>query len=169
MIPNGGLRRPALLTSCFCAVGTVTTIGNYIHFTSYYQLGAASSLAAYFFSVIVFRTVHARSNPRYWSACFGAVVLVEHLVFRRGDFLWYHVEDWNRPRKLPPGIAAISSGALGVGIIVLCMDQVGIHIFLYFPLICVRDLVCGKPSVLTLRAMLVNIDPLLGGFMLQPE
>lgn len=70
-------------------------------------------------------------DSRYWCAPYAAVVLVEHLVFRRGDFARYHVEDWDQPRKLPPGIAAILSGALGMGIIVLCMDQVGILYLLF--------------------------------------
>lgn len=49
---------------------------------------------------------------------------MEHLVFRRGDFARYHVEDWDSARKLPPGVAAISGALIGIGIIVLCMDQV---------------------------------------------
>ncbi|KAF8306362.1 purine-cytosine permease [Clavulina sp. PMI_390] len=60
----------------------------------------------------------------YWSACFGAVVTVEHLVFRRGSFANYRVEDWDRARRLPPGYAAILGAVTGIGIIVLCMDQV---------------------------------------------
>jgi hypothetical protein len=106
--------------------------------------GCFFSRCLFCYSAVAFRTVHARSTSRYWTACFGAVVLVEHLVFRRGHFSWYHVEDWDQPRKLPPGIAAIFSGALGVGIIVLCMDQVGILIFLTLQY--TRGILCGGPS-----------------------
>jgi NCS1 nucleoside transporter family len=60
----------------------------------------------------------------YWCSCFGAVVCIEHLLFRRGRFDSYHVADWDQPRKLPLGIAAILSSIVAVGSIVPFMDQV---------------------------------------------
>ncbi|KAJ7034539.1 purine-cytosine permease [Mycena alexandri] len=43
----------------------------------------------------------------YWCASFSAIVLTEHVVFRRCDLARYNVEDWDQPRKLPPGVAAL--------------------------------------------------------------
>jgi purine-cytosine permease-like protein len=44
-------------------------------------------------------------------------------VFRHCDFSMYNVEDWNKPRKLPCGVAAVSSFAGAFGIIVPSMSQ----------------------------------------------
>ncbi|KAH7099646.1 purine-cytosine permease [Auriculariales sp. MPI-PUGE-AT-0066] len=60
----------------------------------------------------------------YWSAIFGAVVFVEHVVFRQCDFGQYDVDAWDTPSKLPPGVAALASCAVGAGFCVLCMEQV---------------------------------------------
>ncbi|CCM02509.1 uncharacterized protein FIBRA_04611 [Fibroporia radiculosa] len=60
----------------------------------------------------------------YWASAFGAVVLLEHLVVRRGDFSAYDLRYWNSSGKLPTGLAAIGACLLAVGLIVPAMDQV---------------------------------------------
>ncbi|EIN08700.1 cytosine-purine permease [Punctularia strigosozonata HHB-11173 SS5] len=60
----------------------------------------------------------------YWSSCFAAVVLVEHLVFRKNDFANYDLTAWNAPRRLPLGIAALGASVLSFALVVPCMNQV---------------------------------------------
>ncbi|KAL2803126.1 permease for cytosine/purines, uracil, thiamine, allantoin-domain-containing protein [Aspergillus granulosus] len=60
----------------------------------------------------------------YWSAAFVSVVLVEHFLFRSGDCSRYEHENWDRPKQLPSGLAAIGAMALSFGLIVPCMGQV---------------------------------------------
>ncbi|KAH7340420.1 NCS cytosine-purine permease [Rhizoctonia solani] len=60
----------------------------------------------------------------YWSSTFIAVVAIEHVVFRKGDWCAYDTSCWNTPGKLPPGIAAIGACVCSFGLIVPCMDQV---------------------------------------------
>jgi purine-cytosine permease-like protein len=60
----------------------------------------------------------------YWSAAFVAVVSMEHIVFRKGDFDSYNPEHWDQPSKLPSGIAAIGAMGLSFGLAVPCMSQV---------------------------------------------
>ncbi|KAJ7636859.1 cytosine-purine permease [Roridomyces roridus] len=59
----------------------------------------------------------------YWTGSFSAIILMEHVVFRRLEFTRYKVEEWNNPRKLPPGLAAVLAFALSFALIVPCMDQ----------------------------------------------
>ncbi|TFK49312.1 cytosine-purine permease [Heliocybe sulcata] len=59
----------------------------------------------------------------YWSAVFAAIVLVEHCVFRKGDFSLYSLDYWNQSRRLPPGIAAVLSFLGAVAILVPSMSQ----------------------------------------------
>ncbi|MBE3562036.1 MAG: cytosine permease, partial [Ktedonobacteraceae bacterium] len=47
----------------------------------------------------------------YWLGPWAIILVLEHFVFRRGK---YNVDDWNTPRKLPVGWAAIVSMALGL-------------------------------------------------------
>ena len=54
---------------------------------------------------------------------FGAVVLVEHFIFRRNNFGAYNYEAWNTPSKLPTGIAALGACLVAVGVIVPAMQQ----------------------------------------------
>ncbi|KAJ7306931.1 putative cytosine-purine permease [Mycena albidolilacea] len=53
----------------------------------------------------------------YWLSIFVTVVLLEHFVFRGGDFARYDAaESWNKPERVPIGIAAVIAflfGALG--------------------------------------------------------
>ena len=59
----------------------------------------------------------------YWASMFGAVVIVEHLLFRRNDFSAYDLTAWNTPNKLPSGIAAIVACIVAVGLIIPSMQQ----------------------------------------------
>jgi len=59
----------------------------------------------------------------YWASAFGAIILVEHFLFRQGDFASYDLQHWNLPQRLPTGIAALAAGIASVGLIVPCMDQ----------------------------------------------
>lgn len=60
----------------------------------------------------------------YYAGAFGAIVLVEHFVFRGGSFASYDLEQWNKPRKLPWGTAALAAGILSFALVIPCMDQV---------------------------------------------
>ena len=60
----------------------------------------------------------------YQASMFGAVVLVEHFIFRRNDFSAYDYEAWNKPRKLLTGLAAIGACLVAVGVVVPAMEQV---------------------------------------------
>lgn len=59
----------------------------------------------------------------YFSSMFGAVVLVEHLFFRRNDFSAYDYKAWNTPSKLPIGLAAIGACLVSAGVVVPAMQQ----------------------------------------------
>lgn len=60
----------------------------------------------------------------YWASAFGAIVLMEHLVFRKNDPAAYKVQDWNVPKRLPSGIAAVGAGVASFGLVIPCMEQV---------------------------------------------
>ncbi|KAF5392918.1 hypothetical protein D9757_001063 [Collybiopsis confluens] len=76
----------------------------------------------------------------YWCSAFIAVVLFEHLIFRKRQktaetassaesspstsFDSYRIESWNVPRLLPSGIAAIAAGVASFGLVVPCMSQI---------------------------------------------
>jgi purine-cytosine permease-like protein len=60
----------------------------------------------------------------YWCAAFAAIILCEHFVFRRHNFSMYNVEDWDKPHRLPLGVAAILAFSGAFGIIVPSMSQV---------------------------------------------
>ncbi|KAL2019636.1 hypothetical protein VTK56DRAFT_9451 [Thermocarpiscus australiensis] len=60
----------------------------------------------------------------YWSSAFLAVVLVEHLYFRRGDCASYDPAAWNDARLLPWGVAALGAGSLSFALVVPSMAQV---------------------------------------------
>lgn len=59
----------------------------------------------------------------YWSACFIAIVLVEHFVFRTGKVENYDLDLWNSMRELPSGRAALGAGVLSFGLVIPCMNQ----------------------------------------------
>ncbi|KAK3695054.1 purine-cytosine permease [Podospora appendiculata] len=59
----------------------------------------------------------------YWLAIYEGIALSEHFIFRRG-FGGYRPEDYNNPKALPPGIAALVAFAFGVMGAALGMSQV---------------------------------------------
>jgi NCS1 nucleoside transporter family len=61
----------------------------------------------------------------YWAAAFIGIILVEHLLFRRGSFIAYTKDDeaWDDTQKLPLGIAAVAAGISSLGLIVPGMSQ----------------------------------------------
>ncbi|KAI0765159.1 NCS cytosine-purine permease [Fomes fomentarius] len=60
----------------------------------------------------------------YWASAFGSVVLLEHLLIRRGDFSKYDLRFWDDYRRLPTGLAALGACLLSCALIVPSMDQV---------------------------------------------
>ncbi|EFI27075.1 cytosine-purine permease [Coprinopsis cinerea okayama7 len=59
----------------------------------------------------------------YWAAAFIAIVLIEHLHFRKNDPYNYDGAAWNVPNKLPLGIAAVAAVVCSFGLVVPCMNQ----------------------------------------------
>ncbi|TDL19554.1 cytosine-purine permease [Rickenella mellea] len=60
----------------------------------------------------------------YWASCFIALVLIEHLVFRRHRFTSYDVSAYNQPQKLPLGVAALAASIMSFALVIPSMDQV---------------------------------------------
>ncbi|KAF2861568.1 cytosine-purine permease [Piedraia hortae CBS 480.64] len=60
----------------------------------------------------------------YWASAFVAIVIMEHLLFRRKGNPGYDHETWNDARRLPTGLAALAAMAVPFGLIVPCMGQV---------------------------------------------
>lgn len=78
----------------------------------------------------------------YWASSFVAVILVEHLFFRKNSFAdasvptssssttfaraeaGYDFTAWNDPHRLPPGMAALGAAILSMGLVVPSMEQV---------------------------------------------
>lgn len=60
----------------------------------------------------------------YWSASFAAIVMADHTIVRRGRWSSYNISDWNSPRRLPLGVAAVLAFLGSIAIIVPCMSQV---------------------------------------------
>lgn len=58
----------------------------------------------------------------YWLAIYEGVALTDHFVFKRG-FSGYTPEDYDKPDKLPPGIAAITAFLFGIAGMVTGMSQ----------------------------------------------
>ena len=78
----------------------------------------------------IFFNLLTNSSPKpdvtgYWSSIFAAIVLTEHFLFRKINFASYRIEDWDKPSKLPLGIAALLSFLIGFGIVIPSMSQVG--------------------------------------------
>ncbi len=57
----------------------------------------------------------------YWIGPWSIILVLEHFVFRHGR---YNADDWNSPRRLPIGWAAIVSLVIGVGGVLLGAAQV---------------------------------------------
>lgn len=60
----------------------------------------------------------------YWVSIWLAIVLEEHLIFRKYRGLGWDWECWNDAKRLPVGIAALVAFLVGWAGAVLCMDQV---------------------------------------------
>ena len=60
----------------------------------------------------------------YWTTIFAAIVLTEHFFFRKNNFDSYRIQDWDKPSKLPIGIAALLSFLGGFGMVIPSMSQV---------------------------------------------
>ncbi|KAL4807196.1 eukaryotic translation initiation factor 3 subunit G-domain-containing protein [Aspergillus unguis] len=58
----------------------------------------------------------------YWLAIYSGISLTDHCVFRRG-FSGYAVEDYDKPHRLPPGIAAALAFGFGVAGMITGMSQ----------------------------------------------
>lgn len=61
----------------------------------------------------------------YWSAAFAAIVLIEHVLFRRASFTEdvYPIATWDSPRLLPTGTSAILAFFCACGALVPFMSQ----------------------------------------------
>ncbi|KAF8799760.1 NCS cytosine-purine permease [Phlegmacium glaucopus] len=60
----------------------------------------------------------------YWVSAYIAIIMIEHLYFRKNDPFLYDITAWNVPRRLPSGIAAVAAGVLSFGVIIPSMSQV---------------------------------------------
>lgn len=60
----------------------------------------------------------------YWAASYVAILIAEHVIFRKMRFDAYNVADWDSPRLLTPGIAAMIAFIVSFAVIVPCMSQV---------------------------------------------
>ncbi|KAI2630395.1 purine-cytosine permease [Hypomontagnella submonticulosa] len=59
----------------------------------------------------------------YWLAIYEGVSLTEHFVFRRGSLGNYAPETYAEPKRLPPGLAAVTAFCVGVAGAILGMAQ----------------------------------------------
>ncbi|KAJ8508709.1 hypothetical protein ONZ45_g9036 [Pleurotus djamor] len=59
----------------------------------------------------------------YWASPFASIILTEHFVFRRADHGNYDLKNWDSPKRLALGLAALAAGAAGTGMGVACMNQ----------------------------------------------
>ena len=60
----------------------------------------------------------------YWASAYVAIVLIEHLYFRKNDPSLYDQKSWNVPARLPTGIAAIAAGLSSLAVVIPSMEQV---------------------------------------------
>ncbi|TFK28475.1 hypothetical protein FA15DRAFT_700929 [Coprinopsis marcescibilis] len=60
----------------------------------------------------------------YWSGAFFAIVLAEHLCFRRNNCDNYDISAWDVPHRLPSGLAALGAGFGSLALVVPSMHQV---------------------------------------------
>ncbi|KAL5343909.1 permease for cytosine/purines, uracil, thiamine, allantoin-domain-containing protein [Aspergillus crustosus] len=58
----------------------------------------------------------------YWLAIYSGISLMDHFVFKRG-FSGYHVENYDKPSKLPVGISAALAFGFGVAGMITGMSQ----------------------------------------------
>ncbi|KAI0487582.1 permease for cytosine/purines, uracil, thiamine, allantoin-domain-containing protein [Xylaria cf. heliscus] len=60
----------------------------------------------------------------YWTAAFVAVLLTEHVIFRRGRYETYSHDAWNTASRLPWGVAALTASVLSFGLVIPSIAQV---------------------------------------------
>ena len=60
----------------------------------------------------------------YWASAYVAIIMTEHLYFRKNDFSLYDVTAWNTYKRLPSGISALAAGILSFGLVIPSMSQV---------------------------------------------
>ena len=60
----------------------------------------------------------------YWVIMFVVIMAEEEFIFRRRPGHWYKWTDWDKPSKLPVGLAALTAFCIGWVGAVLCMYQV---------------------------------------------
>ena len=53
-----------------------------------------------------------------------SAICVEHLYFRKGNFVLYDIRSWNVPSQLPLGAAALGASVLSFALVIPSMDQV---------------------------------------------
>lgn len=58
-----------------------------------------------------------------WPAAFIAIVVLEHLVIRKGRAENYDLSQWESARGLPSGIAALGAGALSFALVIPSMNK----------------------------------------------
>lgn len=59
----------------------------------------------------------------YWASAYVAIILIEHLYFRKNDPSHYDEKSWNVPARLPTGIAAIAAGLMSFAVVIPSMEQ----------------------------------------------
>ncbi|KAH9991540.1 cytosine-purine permease [Russula vinacea] len=60
----------------------------------------------------------------YWIGAWVSAICVEHLYFRKGNFVLYDIRSWNVPSQLPLGAAALGASVLSFALVIPSMDQV---------------------------------------------
>ncbi|KAI0439432.1 NCS1 nucleoside transporter [Xylaria telfairii] len=60
----------------------------------------------------------------YWSAAFVAVLITEHVIFRRGRYDTYSHDAWNSASRLPWGTAALTASVLSFALAIPSIAQV---------------------------------------------
>ncbi|KAK1529852.1 purine-cytosine permease FCY21 [Colletotrichum paranaense] len=58
----------------------------------------------------------------YWTASYTSIALTEHFRFRWGRYSAYNISDWDNPKALPLGFAALASLCCSFGLIVPSKD-----------------------------------------------
>ena len=59
----------------------------------------------------------------YWTSMYTAIIVVEHLYFRKNNPSLYDITAWNVPKRLPSGIAAGAAGILSFGVVIPFMNK----------------------------------------------
>lgn len=83
-------------------------------------LGIVVSLNSAFYSTLSNFT----SVLGYWAALYIVPVMLEWFIIRRADPARYDRSAWNDWKRLPTGLAALSSAALSLGVLIPSVDQV---------------------------------------------